>query len=140
MVIFGDFLTIFAYKIFNIDVENTKSVTKMQTMDIIAKKSWSWNFFEIFGQNWANFDKKFGLFKITFCVITWGRMKLGTWNLVVVCRKKLQKTYRKKNFEFFWISLTFFFSMRNLRLSTHHCWLIPFIIDKSPSRSLNKMW
>ena len=38
-VIFGDFFTIFAYKIFNIDVENTKIVTKMQTMDMITKKS-----------------------------------------------------------------------------------------------------
>ena len=40
-VIFGDFFTIFAYKIFNIDVENTKIVTKMQIIDIITKKSWS---------------------------------------------------------------------------------------------------
>ena len=38
-VIFGDFFTIFPYKIFNIDVENTKLVKKMQTMDVITKKS-----------------------------------------------------------------------------------------------------
>ena len=38
-VIFGAFFTIFAYKIFNIDVESTKIVSKMETMDRIAKKS-----------------------------------------------------------------------------------------------------
>ena len=38
-VIFGDFFTIFAYKIFNIDVENTKIVTKMQTMNMVTKKN-----------------------------------------------------------------------------------------------------
>ena len=38
-VIFGDFFTIFAYKIVNIDVESTKIVTKMQTMNRITKKS-----------------------------------------------------------------------------------------------------
>ena len=75
-VIFGDFFTIFAYKIFNIDVENTKIVTKMQTMDVITKKILKLKIFENFGQNWANFDKKChflqkcDLFKITFCVIT----------------------------------------------------------------------
>ena len=37
------FFTIFASKIFNIDVETIKIDTKMQTMDIITKKSWSWN-------------------------------------------------------------------------------------------------
>ena len=75
-VIFGDFFTIFAYKIFNIDVENTKFLTKMQTMDTITKKILKLKIFENFGQNWANFDKKChflqkcDLFKITFCVIT----------------------------------------------------------------------
>ena len=38
-VIFGDFFTIFAYKIFNIDVESTKIVSKMKIMDRITKKS-----------------------------------------------------------------------------------------------------
>ena len=38
-IIFGDFFTICAYNIFNIDVENTKVATKMPTMDIITKKS-----------------------------------------------------------------------------------------------------
>ena len=71
------------------------------------KKILKLKFFENFGQNWANFDKKChflqkcDLFKITFCVITWARMKLETWNLVNVCRKKLQKTFRKRNFDFF---------------------------------------
>ena len=75
-VIFGDFFTISAYKIFNIDVENTKIVTKMQAMDRITKKILKLKFFENFGHNWANFDKKChflqkcDLFKITFCVIT----------------------------------------------------------------------
>ena len=36
-VIFGDFFTIFAYEIFNIDVESTKIVMKMQTIDRITK-------------------------------------------------------------------------------------------------------
>ena len=36
-VIFGDFFTIFAYKIFNIDVENTKIVSKIETIDRITK-------------------------------------------------------------------------------------------------------
>ena len=101
------FFTIFANKIFNIDVESTKIVSKMETMDRITKKILKMKIFENFGQNWPNFDKKChflqkcDLFKITFCVITWARMKLETWNLVSVCRKKLQKTYRKQNFEFF---------------------------------------
>ena len=38
-VIFVDFFTNFAYKIVNIDVESTKIVTKMQTMNRITKKS-----------------------------------------------------------------------------------------------------
>ena len=38
-VIFGDFFTIFANEIFNIDVESTKIVSKMETMDRITKKS-----------------------------------------------------------------------------------------------------
>ena len=38
-VIFCDLFTIFAYKIFNIDVKNTKIVTKMHTMNRITKKS-----------------------------------------------------------------------------------------------------
>ena len=37
-VIFGDFFPSFAYKIINIDVESTKIVTKMQTMNRITKK------------------------------------------------------------------------------------------------------
>ena len=57
-VISGDFFTIFDYKIFNIDVENTKIVTKMQTMDMITQKILKLKFFENFGQNWANLDKK----------------------------------------------------------------------------------
>ena len=36
-VIFVDFFTIFAYKVVNIDVESTKIVTKMQTMNRIKK-------------------------------------------------------------------------------------------------------
>ena len=48
-VIFGDFFTIFAYKIVNIDVESTKIVTKMQTINRITKKIL---------EDLANFDKK----------------------------------------------------------------------------------
>ena len=36
-LIFGDFFTIFAYKIFNIGVESILIITKMQTMDRITK-------------------------------------------------------------------------------------------------------
>ena len=50
-VIFGDFFTIFAYTIFNIDVESTKIVSKMKTMDRIRKKILKMKFFENFGQN-----------------------------------------------------------------------------------------
>ena len=72
-VIFGNFFTIFAYKIVNIDVESTKIVTKMQIMNRITQKILK---MKNFGQNWANFDKKCpflqkcDLFKITFCDIT----------------------------------------------------------------------
>ena len=38
VVIFGYFFPIFACKIFNIDVESTKIVSKMNTMDRITKK------------------------------------------------------------------------------------------------------
>ena len=109
-VIFGVFSTLFAYKIVNIDVESTKIVTKMQTMNRITKKILKMKNFENFGQNWANFDKKCpflqkcDLFKITFCDITWATVKLESWNLASVCRKKVQKIHRKRNFEF----LTFF--------------------------------
>ena len=37
-VIFCDFFTIFAYKIFNIDVENTKIVAKMESIRYNHKK------------------------------------------------------------------------------------------------------
>ena len=39
------FITIFAYKIVNSDVESPNIVTKIQTMNRITKKSWRWNFF-----------------------------------------------------------------------------------------------
>ena len=64
------------YKIVNIDVESTKIVTKMQTMNRITKEILKMKNFENFGQNWANFDQKClflqkcDLFKITFCDIT----------------------------------------------------------------------
>ena len=105
-VIFGDFLSIFACKIFNIDIESTKVVLKIQTMDRIKKKSWQIIFFENFGKNWAISSQnaivlqKCDLFKITFCVITWAWMTLETWNFVNICRKNLQKTQGKRNFEF----------------------------------------
>ena len=44
-VIFGDFFTSFAYKIFDIDVESTKIVSKMETMNRISKKNFKINFF-----------------------------------------------------------------------------------------------
>ena len=50
-VIFGDFFTIFAYKIFNIDVESTKIVSKMETMDRITKKILKIKYVENFCQN-----------------------------------------------------------------------------------------
>ena len=56
-VIFCVFSTIFACKIFNIDVESTKVVLKIQTMDRITKKSWKINLFENFGQHWSNSSK-----------------------------------------------------------------------------------
>ena len=48
------------------------------------------------------FLQKWDLFKITFCAITWARTKRKTWNLVNVCRKKLQKSSRSGiwNFDF----------------------------------------
>ena len=57
-MIFGDFFTIFAYKIINIDVESTKIATKMQTVNKITQKILKMKLFENLGQNWANFDKK----------------------------------------------------------------------------------
>ena len=57
-VTFGDFFTIFAYKILNIDVETTKFVSKMQTMNRITTKILKMKNVENFGQNWANFNKK----------------------------------------------------------------------------------
>merc|ERR1712208_206108 len=45
-VIFGNFFTIFAYKIVNIDVESTKIVTKMQTMNRITQKILKMKIFE----------------------------------------------------------------------------------------------
>ena len=56
-IIFGDFFTIFAYIIFNIDVENIKIVTKMQTMDTITKKILKIKISENFGQNWQILTK-----------------------------------------------------------------------------------
>ena len=47
----GDFLTIFAYKFFNIDVETTKIVTKMQIMGRITKKFIDMKIFVKIGQN-----------------------------------------------------------------------------------------
>ena len=43
-----------------------------------------------FDQTWHCLRKQY-LFKIKFCVITWARIKLETWNLVKVCRTKLRK-------------------------------------------------
>ena len=74
MAIFSLFLPI--KFLVNIDLESTKLVTKMQTMNRITKKILKMTNFENLGQNWANFDKKMpfflncGLLKFTFCVIT----------------------------------------------------------------------
>ena len=46
-VIFGDFFTIFAYKISNIVVESTKIATKVHTMYRITKEYWRWIFLKI---------------------------------------------------------------------------------------------
>ena len=54
----GDYFTIFAYKIFNINVESLKIVAKMLNMNKITKQILKMKFFENFGQNLANFDKK----------------------------------------------------------------------------------
>ena len=56
-VIFGDFFTIFAYKIFNIDVESTNILSKMKIMDRIIKQILKMNIFESFGRSGPNFDK-----------------------------------------------------------------------------------
>ena len=53
-VIFGNFFTILAYKIVNIDVESTKIITKMQIMNRITQKILKVG---NFGQNWTNFDE-----------------------------------------------------------------------------------
>ena len=50
-VIFDDFCTIFAYKIFNIEVESTKIGSKIETIDRITKKILKMKIFETFGQN-----------------------------------------------------------------------------------------
>ena len=55
-VIFGVFFTIFAYKIFNIDVESTKIVSKMEIMDRITKKNVK---NDIFCRNLPNLKKDF---------------------------------------------------------------------------------
>ena len=54
-VIFVDFFTFSAYKVFNNEVESTKSVSKMETMIRITKKILKMKNFD---QNWAHFDKK----------------------------------------------------------------------------------
>ena len=50
-VIFGEFFIIFAYKIFNVDVESIKIVSKMDIMDRITKKILKIKIFEKFVQN-----------------------------------------------------------------------------------------
>ena len=50
-VICGDYFTINAYKISNNDVESTKIVSKIETMDRITIKILKIKFFENFGQN-----------------------------------------------------------------------------------------
>ena len=76
-------------------------------------------------ENLPNFDKKLYFFlqkwvsfKITFCVITLARINLQTWNLVHICRKILQKTYTKRNFEFLIfnvIEFLFIFSIKSIK-------------------------
>ena len=62
-VTFGDFFTIYAYKIYNIYVESTKIVSKMEIMDRITKRILKMKFFENFGRNLPNFDKKCHFYK-----------------------------------------------------------------------------
>ena len=64
-VIFGDFFTIFAYKIFNIDVENTKIANKMQTIDIIPKKILKLAKIGQISTKNVIFLQKYDIFKIT---------------------------------------------------------------------------
>ena len=52
-LIFGNFFTIFAFKIINIDVGSIKIISKMQTMNGITRKSWRWKFYKF----WTKFGK-----------------------------------------------------------------------------------
>ena len=56
------------------------------------------NFGQISTKN-ALFYKKY-LFKITLCDITWATVKPESWNLASVCRKKVHKIIKKRNFKF----------------------------------------
>ena len=111
-VIFGDFSIIFANKVFNIDVESTKIVTKMQTMERITEKILKMKIFENFGKigqlstKNALFTIKCNLFKMTFCNITWATVKLESWNWQFYAEKK---THMKQNFEFWLFSILLFF-------------------------------
>ena len=73
---------------------------------------------QILTKNCIFFLQKWVSFKITFCVITLARIKLQTWNLVHICRKILQKTYTKRNFEFLIfnvIEFLFIFSIKSIK-------------------------
>ena len=86
----------------DIQIENTpiSATIKKRVHRYDHKKILKLKFFENFGQNWANFDKKChflqkcDLFKITFCVITLARIKLETLKLVNVCKKNYKKLTR----------------------------------------------
>ena len=72
-VIFGDFFTIFAYKIVNIDVESITIVTKMQTW-MESQKNLEYEEFLKFWSKLGKVRQKMPfLFKVTFCDITWAK-------------------------------------------------------------------
>ena len=87
--------------------------------------------FENLGQNWPNFDKKWhylqkcDLFKITFCIISWARMKLEKWNLVNVYRNNLKKLIRS--------------GILNFDVFSFYCDFRDFFVKKNKQNSI-KFW
>ena len=114
---FGDFLTIFACKIFNIDVESTKVVLKIQAMDRITKKYWKIIFFWKFWSKLGKLVKNCNfLQKCIQNYILHYNLGLNDTRDMKFCecmQKKLQKTQGKRNFElliffqFYWILFVF---------------------------------
>ena len=117
--IFGSFETYFGYQNLNVDINTSKGGMKLHLNRLSGIKYFDFVIFINFDRFWPSWAKncaflqKCDLRKIIKNVIPVARNELQSWKLASWCRKILQKTYRKGNFDFWNLLYFIAFSRKN---------------------------